>query len=162
LALAYAAGKTPLRKESAGLGAAALAVGFFLLLQGRTGSGLAVELTASNPVEASDSSVTKGNALYIANCMVCHGATGQGDGPSSGKLTPAYPLPADFTTSHSRSHYDGEFFNWIKSGKINTAMPAFGGTLTDEDIWNVINYLRWMQSHPGEAYPSPVASPTAP
>jgi mono/diheme cytochrome c family protein len=75
-------------------------------------------------------------------------------------LNPPYPPPADFQTAHARSHYDGEFFNWIKNGKPNTAMPAFGDKLNDQDVWNVINYLRWIQQNP-DATASPVASPSA-
>jgi mono/diheme cytochrome c family protein len=39
-------------------------------------------------------------------------------------------------------HSDAEFFDWIKSGKPPTAMPAFGGQLTDDEIWDVVTYVR--------------------
>ncbi|MER3436559.1 MAG: hypothetical protein C4346_02425, partial [Chloroflexota bacterium] len=86
---------------------------------------------------------------------------GRGDGPGAAGIDPPYPPPADFTTGHARAHYDGEFFNWIKFGKPPTAMPGFAGRLTDEDIWHVINYLRWLQRQPegsgGAGLPSPPA-----
>ncbi|HEY7031352.1 MAG TPA: copper resistance protein CopC [Thermomicrobiales bacterium] len=161
LALAWSAGRTPLRKESAGLGVVALALGAVLLLQGRTtAGGTAVALTAKSPVTADQASITRGQEIFAANCAVCHGATGRGDGPAAAGLNPPYPPPADFQTAHARSHYDGEFFNWIKNGKPNTAMPAFGDKLNDQDVWNVINYLRWIQQNP-DATASPVASPSA-
>ncbi|MEA2527203.1 MAG: copper transport protein, partial [Thermomicrobiales bacterium] len=163
LSLAWYAGRTPLRKESAGLGMVALALGAVLLLQGRTNpGGTAVALTARSPVVADQASVTRGKEIFMANCAVCHGATGRGDGPAAANLDPPYPPPANFHTTHALAHYDGEFFNWIKNGKINTAMPAFGGQLSDEDIWNVVNYIRWLQQNPDAAEPaaaSPIASP---
>ncbi len=171
LALAWHAGRTPLRRESAGLGAITIALGAVLLLQARVGEVTAtVDILASNPIPADDLSLAKGQAIYQANCLVCHGPAGRGDGPGAATIDPPYPPPADFSTAHARAHYDGEFFNWIKFGKPPTAMPGFGDRLTDEDIWHVINYLRWLQDHPGESLPasdvvsgagSP-ASPTAP
>ena len=71
--------------------------------------------------------------------MQCHGVAGRGDGPAAGAYSPP---PADFTTAHAQMHLDGEFFYWIKNGKPPTAMPAFGDQLTDDQIWDVINYLR--------------------
>jgi copper transport protein len=173
LALAWSAGRTPLRKESAGLGVVALALGGLLLIQGRsTATNLAVALTAKSPIPADMASITRGKDVFEANCAVCHGATGRGDGPAAGTLNPSNPPPADFQSAHARSHYDGEFFNWIQSGKFNTAMPAFGDKLSDTDIWNVINYIRWMQQNPdavtgagtpvgAPATTSPVAGATA-
>jgi copper transport protein len=160
LALAWSAGRTPLRKESAGLGIVALGLGAVLLFQGRiAGGGTAVALTAKNPIPADQASITRGREIFAANCAVCHGTTGRGDGPAAANLDPPYPPPADFQTAHARSHYDGEFFNWIANGKVNTAMPAFGDQLSDLDIWNVINYVRWIQQNPDAVTASPVASP---
>jgi copper transport protein len=161
LALAWAAGRSPLRKESGGLGVVAIALGAILLLQSRGSAATAVALTAKDPVPADARSVTRGSQVFAANCAVCHGATGRGNGPAAGSLTPATPPPADFTSAHARSHYDGEFFNWIKYGKLHTAMPAFGDKLSDQDIWDVINYLRVeFQGAPGGT-PAAGASPTA-
>jgi mono/diheme cytochrome c family protein len=165
LALGFSAGRTPLRKESAGLGVVALGVAAVLLLQGRTdATGSGVALTARSPIPADQASVVRGADLFAANCAVCHGTGGRGDGPAANTLTPRYPLPADFQTTHARTHFDGEFFNWIKGGKINTAMPAFGDRLSDGDIWNLVNYIRWLQQNPDQISPvgSPAASPQAP
>jgi copper transport protein len=161
LVLAWSAGRTPLRKESAGLGVVALALGAVLLLQSRVGTATAVALTAKNPVVADAGSVTKGSQVFAANCAVCHGPDGMGDGPAAGSLTPSYPPPADFMTAHAKAHYDGEFFNWIKFGKPQTAMPAFGDKLTDTEIWDVINYIRVVFQGASGATPAAGASPSA-
>jgi copper transport protein len=161
LALAWYAGRTPLRKESAGLAVVALALGAVLLLQSRVDATTTVPLTAKDPVPADQASVTRGRDAFQADCAVCHGATGRGDGPAAASVNPSYPPPADFTTAHAKAHYDGEFFNWIKYGKPPTAMPPFGNTLTDAQIWDVINYIRVVfQGAPG-ATPAAGASPAA-
>lgn len=51
-------------------------------------------------------------------------------------------LPADFTSAHFATHSDGELFRWIKGGKPGTAMPAFGDSLSEEQIWQTITYIR--------------------
>jgi hypothetical protein len=90
LVLSWAAGRTPLRKESAGLGVVALTLGAVLLLQGRTTiGGSAVAFTAKSPVPADQASVTRGTEIFAANCAVCHGPTGRGDGPAAAGLNPA-------------------------------------------------------------------------
>lgn len=169
LTLAWHAGRSPLRRESAGLGVVTIALGMVLLVQSRVGEATAtVDILASNPIPADDVSIAAGRAVYEANCLVCHGPAGRGDGPGAASIDPPYPPPADFLTGHARAHYDGEFFNWIKFGKPPTAMPGFADRLTDEDIWHVINYLRWLQRQPegsggaGEpSTPAPSATPEA-
>ena len=51
------------------------------------------------------------------------------------------PPPANLTEPHVAVHTDGDLHWWITNG-IQPAMPAFGEDLTQEEIWNVINYVR--------------------
>jgi len=155
-AVAWVAGRTPLRKESAGLGTVALALGAILLLQARVSTAsAAIDLSTPNPIPGDAGSIARGQALYLANCTQCHGATGRGDGPAAAAYLPA---PADFTSAHALMHLDAEFFNWIKNGKPPTAMPAFGDELGDEEIWHLINYIHELQR---QAQAGPAASPAA-
>jgi putative copper resistance protein D len=39
-------------------------------------------------------------------------------------------------------HTDGQLFYWVTSGVQGTAMPAFGNRLSDQERWDVINYIR--------------------
>jgi copper transport protein len=160
-AIAYGwwAGRSPLRKEGLGIGTVAIALGALLLLQARiTTAGTAVDYRTTNPIPANAASVQRGSELYQANCVQCHGAAGRGDGPLAASFTPP---AADFTTAHAKLHLDGEFFNWIKFGKPPTAMPAFGDEFTDDQIWDIINYLRDLQEKSDAPVASPVASPVA-
>lgn len=93
-----------------------------------------------NPVGASAASVTTGQQLYQKNCQFCHGPKGLGDGP----LAPKDTKPADLTdATWDRGATDGEIFKVIMEG----AGPAFKmkgvkGRIADNDVWNIVNYLR--------------------
>ncbi|HEX9014346.1 MAG TPA: CopD family protein [Anaerolineaceae bacterium] len=93
-----------------------------------------------NPVPATADSVARGKALFQADCAPCHGSSGRGDGPSGQALIPP---PADLV-QHAQPgvHTDGQLFAWISSGYPGSAMPAFQDTLTAQQRWDVINFLR--------------------
>ena len=84
-------------------------------------------------------SSAQGKQLYGQYCVSCHGANGQG-GPGN-DLIPAAPSLVDDMWDHGST--DGEIFENIKEGigpKFD--MKAMKAKMKDEDIWNVINYLR--------------------
>ncbi len=97
-----------------------------------------VDPAAGNPVKATADSIDKGKTLFQANCLVCHGAEGRGDGPQAADLDPS---PVDIR-QHLPYHADPQFFAFIANGIGGTAMPAWRDQLSDDDIWNLINYLR--------------------
>ncbi len=90
-----------------------------------------------NPVAANDASVKAGQAIYARTCAACHGRTGLGDGPKSRSLKTA---ATDFSKAEFQSQTDGEHFYKTKTG--NGDMPKYEGKLSDEDIWNLVNYMR--------------------
>ncbi|MEX0799843.1 MAG: CopD family protein [Dehalococcoidia bacterium] len=90
-----------------------------------------------NPVAATEESVARGRELYEQNCTQCHGLTGRGDGPLADTLS--IP-PADFDL-HVPYHTDQFFFQVITRG-FGDVMPSFGGQFSEEDRWNLINFLR--------------------
>jgi len=138
-AAAWRAGKGRLRMETGGLGAAAALLGLMLMAQGRIQPALSYDPRLLNPVPATADVVARGGVLFQENCLSCHGAGGFGDGPLSAGM---FPKPADFSAPHTRAHPDGQLFAWIQNGKPGTDMPAFGSTLTDQQIWEVIDYIQ--------------------
>ncbi|WP_026370740.1 CopD family protein [Kallotenue papyrolyticum] len=93
----------------------------------------------TNPLSPTPEVLAAGKAIYERSCASCHGLSGRGDGPAAATLP---GLPADFTIPHFATHTDAQVFEWIKNGKPGTAMPAFGDQLSEEEIWQVITYLR--------------------
>ena len=91
-----------------------------------------------NPVASTPESIAAGKAVF-AKCAPCHGANGQG-GPGN-DLIPAAPSLVDEMWDHGST--DGEIFANIKDGVApDFNMVPWKGKLTDDDIWNVVNYLR--------------------
>ena len=96
----------------------------------------------TSPLPYSQDIVEKGKAIYESKgtCINCHGAKGRGDGPGATTLNP----PPRVFRSHGfwMHRSEGEIFWVIKHGSPGTAMIPFGGLLTDEEIWTVMQYER--------------------
>jgi mono/diheme cytochrome c family protein len=90
-----------------------------------------------NPVAKGDVSNKAGMALYIKYCASCHGKTGLGDGVKSRTLK---DYAGDFSGSYFQDQTDGEHFYKTKFGRGE--MPKYEGKISDEDIWNIVNYMR--------------------
>ncbi len=90
-----------------------------------------------NPVAQSDASKKAGMAIYNKNCASCHGKTGLGDGVKARALK---THPGDFSGAAFQDQTDGEHFYKTKMGRDE--MPKYEGKLSDDDIWNIVNYMR--------------------
>jgi mono/diheme cytochrome c family protein len=91
----------------------------------------------NNPVKATASSLSQGEALFDINCAMCHGRASAERGPVGKKLVPPPPgLEQDLVRSRSDSH----IFKAITFGFGR--MPAFRDKLLPEERWNLVNYLR--------------------
>ena len=94
-----------------------------------------------NPVKSSPQSIEAGQKAYQTSCAPCHGAAGKGDGAVAKNL----PVkPSDLTDAKwDHGSTDGEIFVNIRDGiGPQMKMKAFKGKVTDQDIWNIVNYLR--------------------
>ncbi len=96
----------------------------------------------SSGAAARGDDAVKGKALFTANCAACHQANGEG-------LPGAFPAlkgnaavnDADATT-HIRAVLHGLQGARVGGVVYSSPMPAFGSTLSDTDIANIINYER--------------------
>jgi putative copper resistance protein D len=92
-------------------------------------------------------SVSRGLAHFQENCIGCHGAQGEGNGPLAKDLKNQQGLlvqPADLTAPHVGTHTIGDIFHWLTHGGQSGVMPAFGEQLDVDDRWDVINFLLMM------------------
>jgi len=93
-----------------------------------------------NPFSADPKAAKAGEFEFRINCALCHGlgARGGGRGP-------------DLTRAHKRhGDSDGDLFRNISQGIPGTVMPGNGTNgqgvgMTDEEIWEIITYLRSVQ-----------------
>lgn len=106
-----------------------------LLLWGRGPESVAI---STNPIPPTEASLAQGEQIYATHCATCHGEEFDGSGPGAAGL----PAAVANLVLHFPQHSDGQHFAVISNGRPASGMPAWEGTLADEEIWNVINYLR--------------------
>jgi mono/diheme cytochrome c family protein len=86
----------------------------------------------------------EGKQWYYFYCIACHGWTLQGDGPNAIYIEPRPRILTKGSYMNKKSNV--ELFAAIKSGgegvDLSPAMPAWGNLLQDQDIWNVISWIR--------------------
>jgi mono/diheme cytochrome c family protein len=97
-----------------------------------------------NPVPANAESIAAGQKVYETHCAECHGDSGKGDGMMAESLN---EKPADFTDDKwEHGTTDGELFMVIRDG-TGEEMKGFAKTLSEREIWHVINFIRTLAHH---------------
>ncbi len=91
-------------------------------------------------VSAKSGDPVSGREIYVNTCIRCHGIDGKG--AMGIKLVPP---PADLASSDVQNRLDGTLFRRIHEGKPNTAMGAWKHSLSDEEIWDVLAYVRTLR-----------------
>jgi len=89
-----------------------------------------------NPVIPDENSLRSGKMSYQENCAACHGDQIRGlKGEQTGLDTDTPNLK-----ERLKNHSDGDFFWKINEGRGE--MPSFKEELSDEQKWQIINYIR--------------------
>jgi putative copper resistance protein D len=101
-------------------------------------------------------SIASGAAAYAERCQVCHGRSGGGDGPGAARLPRP---PADLRAPHTGQHTAGDLFWWVSHGIPRGAMPGFAGQLSEEQRWDVINYVRLLAAVEAARWMGPNVDP---
>ena len=97
------------------------------------------ETYRKTPVPFDAISVANGASHFTANCVPCHGPQAKGNGVLAKTFKKP---PVDLLTEpHTLKHTAGDFFHWLTYGIPDTGMPAFADKLTEEDRWDVVNFL---------------------
>jgi mono/diheme cytochrome c family protein len=108
-----------------------------------------------------------GKAVYDAHCVECHGTGGKGDGPAALMLA---PRPRDFTSGRYKIHStetgslptDNDLVRSVRVGLYGSAMPGWGGILSDGDIQGVVQYIKTLSPRFATEQPEPIVASSGP
>lgn len=103
-----------------------------------------------NPFAGKPEAVAAGEKLYSQICQACHGGGGRGGDRG----------PALNTGRFARGGLDGEIFLNIRNGIKGTGMPAFAA-LKQDQVWQLVSYLRSIGGSPAQANETVSGSATA-
>jgi len=90
-----------------------------------------------NPLDTEQITIKQGKKLYQQFCTICHGDKGKGDGLASAALN---PKPANFNTVKFMNQTDGAIYWKLTEGR--TPMASYKESLTNEQRWQLVNYLK--------------------
>ena len=108
---------------------------------------------ASPEMEKMSPLVSQGRPLFLHYCAACHGVSGDGDGYNAEQLgkEPAELSDKKFIAKKK----DSQIYRVIKFGgqgvKKSHLMPEYGHTLSEEEIWSLVAYVRHLagdNTHP--------------
>lgn len=89
--------------------------------------------------------LNRGHQLFQSYCIMCHGATGVGDGPVVGEnRLPALPT-MNLTSDRAIALTDGYIYGMISNGR--GVMPSYR-RIPAADRWYLVNYVRQLQGNP--------------
>ncbi|MCX6928785.1 MAG: cytochrome c [Verrucomicrobia bacterium] len=95
----------------------------------------------TNIVSGDLANIATGRRIYEIRCADCHGQKGKGDGPAATDLN---PKPGDLSKPALADQPDGVLFWKISEGK--KPMPPYSTKLSEEQRWQVVNYIRTLSA----------------
>ncbi|WP_454062071.1 c-type cytochrome [Candidatus Nitrospira salsa] len=101
--------------------------------------GIFMFLTVSVYAQDFSEDPVNGRHIYERSCMRCHGQNGDGNGEEGAYLI---VKPADFHSPESIMKTNSDLFSTIKYGVVYSPMHGWADRLTDQDIMDVIAYIR--------------------
>lgn len=87
-----------------------------------------------------------GASIFMEKCAPCHGTTGLGDGQQGSQLT--VPVPGLGLPDVAAPARPADWFAIVKQGRIERFMPPFSGSLSDQQIWDVVAYAFTLSTRP--------------
>ncbi|MDQ3005901.1 MAG: cytochrome c [Chloroflexota bacterium] len=125
-----------------------VSLGALMLMGCGTSATEAVQTPAPVPAEFAGATTpfgveaaAEGVEIFRANCELCHGPQGHGDGVAGQSLE---PQPKNLAALQATVGDDFLFWR-IHEGKPGTAMVAWNGILTDEQIWQIVSFIRTLK-----------------
>ncbi len=104
-----------------------------------------------NPVPDTPEAVAEGKGHFQHHCQICHGLDGHNTGvPFAQTMSPEV---ADLGSSNVQEYSDGQLKWIIQNGIRLTGMPAWHGILEDDEMWNIVRFLRHLPAKGSEGVP---------
>ncbi len=109
---------------------------------------MSVVLAATVSAYAQNGDPDRGEAVYFERCVGCHGDEGDGLGPGADRLNPP---PRDFTIGDYKYRTtgfddivpnDSDLYRMIRDGMPGTAMASWGDVLSDQEMWDLVEYIK--------------------
>ncbi len=111
-------------------------------------SALAAGVLMAAPAMAKPGDSAHGEELYAKRCVWCHGEDGDGLGPGAERLNPP---PRDFTMAQYKIKTTGfddivpnddDLFRMIRDGMPGTSMPQWSDSLSEQEMWDLVAYIK--------------------
>ena len=100
--------------------------------------------------DASAKHAKKGHALFAQTCVTCHGEDGSGNGPLAATLVNAWSQPIRPGNLKFKHHKSGDthsdLYRTIALGVDGTPMAGFRAALKPADIWNLVAFIKSIES----------------
>jgi mono/diheme cytochrome c family protein len=94
----------------------------------------------ANPLEDTPAVIARGRESFGHYCTVCHGLDAQNTGvPFAAAMSP--PVPS-LASPEVQAYRDGQLHRIIERGLWPSGMPAARGILNDDEIWEIVRWLR--------------------
>jgi thiosulfate dehydrogenase len=97
------------------------------------------EMPKASPVQPTEANLMAGAKLYRDYCAVCHGTAGE---PKTATAKGMFPAPPQLLQGKGVTDDPvGETYWKVANGIRLTGMPAYGGSLADDELWQVSQFL---------------------
>jgi DMSO reductase family type II enzyme heme b subunit len=119
-------------------------------------------ITVGERVPSSPESIERGKKLFKANdCFKCHGEEGRADGASALDLKDEWDIPIRPANLTRNWNFRGgnkpeDIYTRISTGLMGTPMPSFSDTLSNNDIWDLVNFILSLAAFPERPRLKPV------
>lgn len=101
------------------------------------------------PALGSEAQVLEGFQIFRSQCVTCHGAPGVGPDDFAMGF---YPMPPALGNESVQHEGDAELFWIVQNGLKHTGMPGFGMSLSEDQLWSVIAFLRRLPALDAEGF----------
>lgn len=104
-----------------------------------------------NPLPDTEDTRADGKEAFSHYCVACHGMDGQNTGiPFTDHISP--PIPS-LVSADVQSYTDGQLKWILDNGIFPSGMPGSKGTLSDEELWSIVIYLRHLPAAGSQGVP---------